>query len=428
MDAEVVVLGAGFAGITAARDLRNGGVRVSVLEARDRIGGRTWYREMPGAGISAEYGGMFFSRSTQPRLAAEIERYGIAVTPSTEPAMVAWVRGSERSEGSDAFEGLRVKLASSGLTDALRETAKAVANGDRLSLAEHDISSAAWIDALDCDDEAADYLRAFIAAMGGTTIDQSSVLPLLWDMVELDYSPMDAYIEVAELFTNGTKSLIDAMALDVDVRFGAVVTQVRQDAQGVAVTLADTETIRADAVIVALPLNLWGEVSFHPRLAPPKERAASERHPGQVSKVLAVVRGAPETFVGMGWETPINAGFVTTPTKDGQLFMGFSVQPRVDLADHDAVAKAVIAHLPRATVVSTDGYDWVSDPFSKGTWLATPPRWFSDGTFDALMTPEGRVAFAGSDIATEGTGWIEGAVASGSAAGAYIVELLRASR
>jgi monoamine oxidase len=427
MDAEVLVLGAGFAGITAARDLRDAGLRVLVLEARDRIGGRTWYREMPGAGISAEYGGMFFSRSTQPHLATEIERYGIAITRSSEPEMVAWVRGPERREGSDAFDELRVKLANSGLTDALRATAKAFANDDRLSLAEHDITSAAWIDALDCDDEAADYLRAFIAAMGGTKIENSSVLPLLWDMIELDYSPVDAYVEVGELFTDGTKSLIDAMAVGVDVRFGTVVTQVRQDEHGVAVTLADADSIRADAAIVALPLNLWGDVSFHPPLAPPKKRAASEGHPGQVSKVLAVVRDAPETFVGMGWDTPINAGFVTTPTNDGRLFMGFSVQPRVDLADRDAVAKAVNAHLPQATVVSTDGYDWVSDPYSKGTWLATPPAWFSDGTFEALMTPEGRVAFAGSDIATEGTGWIEGAVASGKVAGAYTRELLRGS-
>src|SRR5438094_9268039 len=111
--------------------------------------------------------------------------------------------------------------------------------------------------------------------MGGTKIENSSVLPLLWDMIELDYSPLDAYVEVGELFTDGTKSLIDAMAVGVDVRFGAVVTQVGQDEHGVAVTLADGETIRADAAIVALPLKLWGDVSFDPALAPPKERAAS---------------------------------------------------------------------------------------------------------------------------------------------------------
>jgi monoamine oxidase len=424
MDADVAVLGAGFGGITAARDLHDAGRRVVVLEARDRIGGRTWYREMPGAGISVEYGGMFFSRATQPHLAAEIEHYGIAVTPSTKPETVAWVRGSERREGRDALDELWGKLASSGLTEALRATSKAIASADRAAVAEYDTTSAAWIEALLGDDEAADYLRSFMAAMGGSRIEQSSALPLLWDMAELDYNPIDAHVDVAELFTDGTSSLIDAMAVGIDVRLGAVVTQVRHDDHGVTVTLADTTTVRANAAINALPLNLWADVAFDPPLSPPKRRAASEGHPGRVSKVLAVVRDAPETFVGMGWDTPINAGFVTTPTRDGRLFMGFSVQERVDLADHDAVARAVNALLPRATVVSTDGHDWVSDPYSKGTWLATPPGWFSDGTFEALTSPEGRLAFAGSDIAPDGAGWIDGALGSGATAASYALGLL----
>ena len=100
--------------------------------------------------------------------------------------------------------------------------------------------------------------------------------------------------------------------------------------------------------------------------------------------------------------------------------MGFSVQDRVDLSDRDAAGRAVNAHLPDATVVTTDGHDWVTDPYSKGTWLAVPPGWFSDGTFEALEAPEGRLAFAGSDIASEGAGWIEGAIGSGRAAAGRI--------
>src|SRR5206468_1338481 len=147
-----------------------------------------------------------------------------------------------------------------------------------------------------------------------------------------------------------------------------------------------------------------------------KQRVAAERHPGAVSKVLAIVRDAPSTFLGIGWDTPINAAFVTKPAPDGRLFMGFSVQDRVELGDPEAVARAVQPHVPGATVLTVDGHDWVADPFSKGTWLATPPGWFGDGTFEALEAPEGRLAFAGSDIASEGAGWIEGAIGSGIAA------------
>jgi monoamine oxidase len=425
MDADVLVLGAGFAGIAAARDLREAGRNVVVLEARDRIGGRTWYRELPGAGISAEYGGMFFSRATQPHIAAETERYGIAVTPITPPEAIAWIRGSQRVEGRPAVEKLLAALQASRMGDALAETAKAFAGEDRASLAAQDVTANAWVRDLDADDEAADLLRAFLASMGGAPLEELSILPLLWDMVELDYSNMvDVFLDVGELFTDGTKSLIDAMASDLDIRFGTVVRRVEQDEDGVRVTLDGGGGLTAAAAVIALPLNLWADVEFEPPLAPPKRRAAEARHPGKVSKVLAIVRDAPDSFLGIGWDTPINAGFVTKPALDGRLFMGFSVQDRVDLADGDAVARAVNAHLPHATVVTTDGHDWVRDPYSKGTWLSVPPGWFSDGTFDALEAPEGRLAFAGSDIASEGAGWIEGAIGSGTAAAARTLDLL----
>jgi monoamine oxidase len=429
MDADVLVLGAGFAGIAAARDLREAGRNVVVLEARDRIGGRTWYRELPGAGISAEYGGMFFSRATQPHIAAEAERYGIAVTPMTPPGTIAWIRGSRRVDGRSAVEELLAALQASRMGDALAETAKAFAGEDRAALAAQDVTASGWIGELHADEEAADLLRAFLSSMGGAPLEELSILPLLWDMVELDYFNMlDAFIDVGELFTDGTKSLIDAMASGLDVRFGSVVRRVEQDEDGVRVTLDDGGGgLTAVAAVVALPLNLWADVEFDPPLAPPKRRAADARHPGKVSKVLAIVRDAPESFLGMGWDTPINAGFVTKPARDGRLFMGFSVQDRVDLADRDAVAGAVNAHLPDVTVVTTDGHDWVRDPYSKGTWLSVPPGWFSDGTFDALGAPEGRLAFAGSDIASEGAGWIEGAIGSGAAAAARTNALLTRS-
>src|SRR5262245_35674527 len=122
MDAEVVVIGAGFAGMAAARDLRDAGRSAMVLEARDRMGGRTRSAGIPGTGVWAEYGGMFFSRATQPHLAAEIERYGIAVSEPSKETQLAWIRGDERREGSDAIRLMQEKLATSRLPDSLRTT------------------------------------------------------------------------------------------------------------------------------------------------------------------------------------------------------------------------------------------------------------------------------------------------------------------
>jgi monoamine oxidase len=425
MDADVVVLGAGFAGIAAARDLTEAGVRTVVLEARDRIGGRTWYREIPGTGVMAEYGGMFFSRETQPTLAAEIARYGIGVTPAIrEPEQLAWVRGADRAVGPAAFDRVQEGLAASDLPAALAATKAALASRDR-SLAEHDVPADTWVERIGADPESADYLRAFLAAMGGSPLDRCSMLPLLWDMVELDYDPISAYVDMGELFADGTKSLIDAMAAGLDVRFGAVATGVAHADDGVTVTLADGTTLTAATAVVALPLNCWRDVRFTPELSPAKRRVADEGHVGEMSKVLAVVANAPATFFGTGWDTPLNAAFVTKEAGEGRrLFMAFSVQDRVDLGDHEAMAAAVRAHLPEAEVVATAGHDWVADPYAKGTWLAIPPGWFADGAFDRLSEPEERLAFAGSDIAQEGAGWIEGAIWSGRVAAAHCRRLV----
>ncbi len=423
MEPDVVVIGAGFAGIAAARNLTEAGHSVAVVEARDRIGGRTWYREIPGTGVMAEYGGMFFSRKTQPHLAREIQRYGLAVIPGTEPDVVAWIDGDRRDEGVDVIDRLEGKLASSNLADAIRTTEgmfRAKGHDGSTALSELDIPAETWIASLDADPEAVDYVRAFAVSMGGAPLAHCSILPLLWDMVELDYGPADVFVDVGELLTDGTKSLIEPMAAGLDIRFESVVSRVVHEDRGVTVTLEDGSLVRGGTAVVALPLNVWADVVFDPPLLDAKRRAADRRHPGRVSKVIAVVHGAPDSYFALGWDTPINAGFVLRPGGDGQLFMGFSVEDPVDLADHEAVTAAVNAHLPHASVVTTDGHDWVGDRFSQGTWLSVPPTWFSDGTFDALAVPEGRLAFAGSDIAPEGAGWIEGAIASGVAAADHL--------
>ncbi|MEA2550248.1 MAG: hypothetical protein QOE25_17, partial [Actinomycetota bacterium] len=303
MDADVVVIGAGFAGIVAARDLTEAGRSVVVLEARDRIGGRTWWREIPGTGVMAEYGGMFFSRASQPNLAREIDRYGVAVMAGTEPEVLAWIDGDRREEGMGAIERIQAKLSKSNLEDAIRATRDAFGAEGRAALAALDVPVAKWIEGLDADLEALDYVRAFMVAMGGSPLERCSVLPLLWDMVELGYSPADVFVDVGELLADGTKSLIDPMAAGLDIRFATVVTRVAHTAGGVTVTLEDGTTLNADAAVIALPLNVWTDVEFDPPLADPKRRAAASKQPGQVSKVLAIVHDSPATYIGAGWNT-----------------------------------------------------------------------------------------------------------------------------
>src|SRR6266540_6443930 len=89
---DVVVIGGGFAGVVAARDLTEQGNSVLLVEARDRLGGRTWSTTFPGTDINIEMGGQFvLSDELWPCVASEVQRYGVdlhhAPVPESYPTL-----------------------------------------------------------------------------------------------------------------------------------------------------------------------------------------------------------------------------------------------------------------------------------------------------------------------------------------------------
>jgi monoamine oxidase len=423
MDADVIVIGGGFAGLVAARDLRERGRSVILLEARDRLGGRTWYREIPGTGVSAEYGGTWFARASQPALAAEIARYGIAVEPYIRPARSIWVFEGARHEGPAHRERLRSLLAP---VDAqIDAVARSIASGSSDgALHDLDVPVDRWVEGLGIDPEAQAYLLTYAASMGGGPPDRMSALTLLVDAAEGGYRFDEAFHQTGERFADGTVSLIDTIARDagIDVRLGSPVGRVTDRDGTVRVDLADGGSIEGSAAVVAAPLNVWADIAFDPPLGEGKRRFAAQGHVGLTVKTLAVVDGLHTSFMGQGWGIPIQAAVALKDTPEGSLVMGFSGTGPIDPRDPAVVQDGLRRFVPEAIVVACDGHDWVGDPYAKGTWLALPPGWIE--TYDELRQPQGRLAFAGSDIAGHGGGWIEGAVASGHEAAAHLDRLL----
>ena len=427
MTVDVVVLGGGMAGLIAARDLGERGLAVTVLEARDRLGGRTWTRPLAGTDVMVEMGGTWFSRALQPAIAAEIHRYGLAVTEANTFDRVVFAGTAERREGASVAEtfGPLFDPARPALDAAIADVLRSWEAGPSVP-AELDVAAADWIGGLDVPDASREALLSWVALMGGGDPREMSVLMLTSDLALTGFDVESTMEELGESLTDGTVSLVDAVTSEVrgTIRLGAVVTSVTQEPDDVVVTLADGSTIDALAAVVALPLNCLGGVSFDPPLGAALARAAAQGHVGRSTKVLAVAEGFGATTLGTMWGHPLQTAMGMRPLQAGALVVGFDGLGTLrDPHDPREIEAAIRVIEPGARVLACDSHDWNADPFSNGAWLSWPPGWGS-GLVGDLARPQGRLAFAGSDTSIDGGGYIEGAITSGAEAARVVLRML----
>jgi monoamine oxidase len=161
-DADVAVIGAGLAGLCAARDLVQAGVSVCVFEARDRIGGRTWSTEPEGMGAQVELGGSWFS--AEHRAAArELARYGLGVRRYSLPAQVPWRTGGALRDGLPV--GADDLAAFDDAWARVREDARRAAAGH---FSQRSLSCAGYLGEMRLPESVADFLFGWWVMIAGT--------------------------------------------------------------------------------------------------------------------------------------------------------------------------------------------------------------------------------------------------------------------
>ncbi|GAA1692300.1 flavin monoamine oxidase family protein [Microbacterium sediminicola] len=432
---DVLVVGAGFAGLTAARDLAKQGNRVLIVEARDRIGGRTWYRPFADTDFPVEMGGNWLDPDGNPALMAEVERYGVAIDRSPEAK-------SHVSILDGVMSHAECPISPDDERDLRRFVVEASAQVKRIDPAvpldtqgveDLDVPLEDYLNGFGFSVTLKELMGSWVRQETGCHLSQISALHLMaWipllndDVLAIGHIP-------THRFEHGTIDLLTRILEDsgADILYSTPIEAVTQTVDSVVVRTTAGELLRARGAVIALPLNCIGDVEFVPPLSPDKAAGVAIGQSGAAKKLWALVTGLPPHIVGIGEQAePIDVFFTDYPVDEtdlgGDLVVGFSTQERaLNVLDLEGVEAALRRYVPEAVVLKVDGHDWFADPYSKGTWC-TPPAGLLSRYASALEATEGRLVFAGSDISHAFRGWMEGAVATGGKAAVRLNEILNA--
>ncbi len=279
-NADVIVVGAGAAGLAAAAELGRSGLSVMILEARDRIGGRMFTEIDPASGAPIEFGAEFI-HGRPPEIWKPLQQRNVRID---EVDGDAWCVKARRLVGCDFF---------SQVDQILQEMDAASPDESFVSFLEHCCKSKKGRGLTEAKARALDYVTGFNAA-------DPKLVGVHWlvqgmraeEKIEGDraFRPVGGYESLVEIFRG---QLAEA---HVSVRTGCVVEKISWKAGHVELGVRDSEKVErlvAPRVLVTLPLGVLqagageaGAVRFRPPLPTSKLRAIEKLEMGKVIRIV----------------------------------------------------------------------------------------------------------------------------------------------
>ena len=441
----VTVIGAGLAGLTTAYDLHRAGWQVTVLEARDRVGGRVYSLRSFSNGLVAEGGGEFIEES-HVRMLAYAEQFHLPL------GRVGSWQGQDKDWG--AFEGKAGPMSDAQIWGvnlheevekiwlALAYLGELVPDPNRPQAARganylDTRSTADWLDALDAHPLAKKEFIQHVRAEYTCEPERHSLLDLARN-VSMYYTSLERNLNYRVIGGNDLIPRALAAALP-DVRRNAPVTSINVSPDEVTVTYRQGDSYQAISsafAVLAIPLTTARLIEFTPPLPEAHHRMVNELSYGAVTKVLIEYR--KRFWDDQGWngrlstDAPIVYTWHATSHVEHEhgiitVYTGGDPAARLAALSDEERIRLAVAEIERLFPGSADLIEctatvaWPREAYTRGSYAALAPGQVT-AHWKTLFEPAGRLFFAG-EHATPIQGFMEGAVESGQRVARTITSL-----
>ncbi|WP_420369231.1 flavin monoamine oxidase family protein [Curtobacterium sp. L1-20] len=445
---DVVIVGAGVTGLTAADRLVAAGRTVAVLEARDRVGGRTWTDEV--GGVPLEIGGQWVSPD-QTALLETLDDLGLATHDRYRAGSSVYVdeHGTRTEYTGDVFPLPEASANEVERLVAVVDEHVARVDPDRPwetpgAAALDETSFRAWLHSLSADRVATDNVELFIAGAMLTKPAHafSALQALLMAASAGSFANLvDPDFILDKRVVGGMQQVAERLAarLGADVHLDAPVRTLRRDDHGVTAIADGGIEIRARQALVAVPPPLYSRISYEPPLPRRQHQLHQHLSMGFVIKVQAVYdrpfwRGAGLSGTAFSPYELVHEAYDNTShgSEQGTL-VGFVSDVHADDAftlsaeERKARVLASLAHYYGDEALRPVVYhesDWGTEEWTRGAYAAS----FDLGGLVRYGADQraavGPIRFASSDLAGHGYQHVDGAVRMGRAAAAEILAAL----
>lgn len=405
--ARAIVVGAGFAGLSAAIALADEGVDVTVLEARERVGGRVWSITLTNGAV-VELGGEWIMAGDSV-VHETASRFGVPLveTGASFGRREPWGEGAATLEVQDVF----LEAADAALGSLPHDRVAAMNVGEFLEGVEGDPAARSIVALRLAGTCARDLREVSLASFAGER-------------------PFSAHGDVYHRTAEGNQAIARAVASELsDVRTGHVVDSIEHDRDGVTVRIG-SRSERADVAVVAVPAPIEARLRFVPPLPDALASALAGLPMGAASKFAVATKRRPPArsrqSAGRSMWCWTADGAGGKPRRCVTSFAGsHAAQESLGVTRGQVLPwlEALRSMNPDLTLVGEPVlYSWADDPFTLGAYSTWDPA--SWDRRRVLAEPVGRLAFAGEHTAGDRHGTMEGALRSGRRAAEQILRVL----